>query len=130
VRSIAWGRLRSWGSAHIGLEPERPLAYTVYSARTRGFSFPSTSQPDIPSVEETMLHMPRRRRFTIIEILIVLSVLTLLMALLIPTLTKSRSKAKKARWEGYMRNQRVSERMILQYLFLENDPTFSVVTNH
>lgn len=57
--------------------------------------------------------------FTIIELMVVIGTILILIAMLIPAITKSREKAKLGRWEGYMRNQRVQDKMVLQYMFLD-----------
>ncbi len=65
------------------------------------------------------------RRFTIVEMIVVTAVIMVLMSMLVAAVSKTREKAKMGRWEGYMRNERVSEQQILQLMFMEGNGTLT-----
>lgn len=67
--------------------------------------------------------MPNKRGFTIIELLVVMSVLMLLIAILVPSLAETRERARYAKWAGYSHTLRTDRDLDLYYNFEQQDAT-------
>ena len=63
-------------------------------------------------------NLRNRNKFTLIELLVVLSIVAVLAALVSPAISRSRARAKYARWLGYTNNLRSDPKLIGQWNFV------------
>ena len=61
------------------------------------------------------------KKFTLIELLVVLSIVAVLAALISPAFSRSRARAKYARWLGYTNNLRSDSKLIGQWNFVNKN---------
>lgn len=61
--------------------------------------------------------MTRRNGFTVIELLVVMSITMLLAAILLPTLAHARERARYIKWAGYSHNLRIDQDLFIYYNF-------------
>jgi len=68
-------------------------------------------------------YLPLIRRFTVLELIVVLGVVTILMAALLPRLMIARRRAGYASWLGIRKSHQIDARCIAYYSFEENEGT-------
>jgi len=61
--------------------------------------------------------MRRRGGFTIVELMVVISIIMLLISFLLPSLAEARDHARYAKWAGYSHNLRVDPKLLVYYNF-------------
>lgn len=69
--------------------------------------------------------MRKHRGFTIVELLVVISIIALLISFLLPALADAREHARYARWAGYSHNLRVDPKLLVYYNFENQGVTSS-----